>query len=220
MASSQDHKPRDDGDRGPNTGGMGAYSPAPVVDAKLHMRIMREVIEPTIRGMIEDGHPYTGFLYAGLMIAADGTPKVLEFNCRFGDPETQPIMLRLKSDLVELCESALDGELGTQAAQWDTRIALGVVMAAGGYPDDYERGDAIEGLAAVSGPDVKVFHAGTRLQNARVLTNGGRVLCVVGLGASAAQAQRIAYEAVDKIRWQNVYYRKDIGHRAVARESG
>lgn len=219
MASSQDHKARDDGDRGPNTGGMGAYSPAPVVDAKLHARIMREVIEPTIGGMIRDGHPYTGFLYAGLMIAPDGTPKVLEFNCRFGDPETQPIMLRLKSDLVELCLAALDDGLEACEAEWDERFALGVVMAAGGYPDSYDKGDAIEGLADAAALAVKVFHAGTRLEGGHVLTNGGRVLCVVGLGSSARQAQQIAYEAVHKIRWRNVYYRNDIGHRAIARET-
>jgi phosphoribosylamine--glycine ligase len=219
MASSQDHKARDDGDRGPNTGGMGAYSPAPVVDAGMHARIMREVIEPTIQGMIKDGHPYTGFLYAGVMIAHDGTPKVLEFNCRFGDPETQPIMLRLKSDLVELCLAALDGRLDAHEAEWDARIALGVVMAAGGYPDAYDKGDVITGLEQVSTADVKVFHAGTRLDGDRVLTSGGRVLCVVGLGVTAGQAQKIAYEAVRKIRWRNVYYRKDIGHRAIARET-
>jgi phosphoribosylamine--glycine ligase len=184
----------------------------------MHARIMHEVIEPTINGMIKDGHPYTGFLYAGVMIAPDGTPKVLEFNCRFGDPETQPIMLRLKSDLVELCLAALDGGLDTHKAEWDARIALGVVMAAGGYPDGYDKGDAITGLAQVFAPNVKVFHAGTRLENDRVLTNGGRVLCVVGLGSSAKEAQKIAYEALHKIRWRNVYYRNDIGHRAIARE--
>ncbi len=218
MASSQDHKARDDGDRGPNTGGMGAYSPAPVVDATLHERIMREVIEPTISGMIMDGHPYTGFLYAGVMIGSDGAPKVLEFNCRFGDPETQPIMLRLKSDLVELCLAALDGHLNEYKAEWDPRIALGVVMAAGGYPDNYDKGDVISGLAQAAAPDVKVFHAGTRLEGDRTLTSGGRVLCVVGLGSSAWQAQQTAYETVHKIRWRNVYYRNDIGHRAIARE--
>jgi phosphoribosylamine--glycine ligase len=218
MASSQDHKARDDGDRGPNTGGMGAYSPAPVVDAHMHARIMHEVIEPTIQGMIKDGHPYTGFLYAGVMIAPDGTPKVLEFNCRFGDPETQPIMLRLKSDLVELCLAALDGKLDQYQAEWDPRIALGVVMAAGGYPDNYDKGDAISGLMQDSAPEVKVFHAGTRLDGHRTLTNGGRVLCVVGLGTSAGEAQKVAYAAVHKIRWRNVYYRNDIGHRAIARE--
>ncbi|HEX5055126.1 MAG TPA: phosphoribosylamine--glycine ligase [Gammaproteobacteria bacterium] len=218
MASSQDHKARDDGDRGPNTGGMGAYSPAPVVDAQLHARIMREVIEPTINGMIKDGHSYTGFLYAGLMIAPDGMPKVLEFNCRFGDPETQPIMLRLKSDLVELCLAALDGRLDERSAEWDARFALGVVMAAGGYPEGYDKGDPIEGLAGADSSNVKVFHAGTRLDGGRVLTNGGRVLCVVGLGNSAGQAQHTAYEVVHKIRWRKAYYRNDIGHRAIARE--
>jgi phosphoribosylamine---glycine ligase len=219
MASSQDHKARDNGDLGPNTGGMGAYSPAPVVDAKLHERVMREVIEPTIDGMIRDGHPYTGFLYAGLMIGPDGSPKVLEFNCRFGDPKTQPIMVRMQSDLVELCLAALDGRLHERDAEWDTRIALGVVMAAGGYPDSYDKGNVIDGLGDVSAPGVKVFHAGTRLDRGRVLTNGGRVLCVVGLGASAGEAHQTAYDAVHKISWRNVYYRSDIGHRAIARET-
>jgi phosphoribosylamine---glycine ligase len=219
MASSQDHKARDDGDLGPNTGGMGAYSPAPVVDAKLHERVMREVIEPTIDGMIRDGHPYTGFLYAGLMIGPDGSPKVLEFNCRFGDPETQPIMVRMQSDLVELCLAALDGRLDERNAEWDSRIALGVVMAAGGYPDSYNKGDVIDGLTNVATPGVKVFHAGTRVDGGRVLTNGGRVLCVVGLGHSAGEAQQTAYDAVHKISWRNVYYRNDIGHRAIARET-
>ncbi|HEY3488137.1 MAG TPA: phosphoribosylamine--glycine ligase [Gammaproteobacteria bacterium] len=219
LASSQDHKTRDDGDRGPNTGGMGAYSPAPVVDAVTHARIMREVIEPTIKGMIKDGHPYTGFLYAGVMIASDGTPKVLEFNCRLGDPETQPIMLRLKSDLVKLCEAALDGKLNQQDAAWDERVALGVVMAAGGYPENYRKGDAVSGLEQTFGEQIKVFHAGTRLQDNRVVTNGGRVLCVVGLGSSASEAQKIVYQAVHAIHWRDVYYRNDIGYRAIARES-
>ena len=184
LATSQDHKRRDDGDRGPNTGGMGAYSPAPIVTPILHARIMREVIEPTILGLAQDGTPYTGFLYAGLMIAADGTPNVLEFNCRFGDPETQPVLMRLKSDLVQLCSAALDGRLNQVDAQWDSRAALGVVMAAQGYPDNYPRGDVITGLAAAARLPGKVFHAGTRLADGKVLTNGGRVLCAVGLGES------------------------------------
>lgn len=218
MASSQDHKARDDGDRGPNTGGMGAYSPAPVVTPEIHARIMREVIEPTIAGMAADGVPYTGFLYAGIMVQADGTPKVLEFNCRFGDPETQPIMMRLQSDLVELCQAALDKRLDRVHATWDSRAALGVVMAAGGYPDDYATGDAIDGLPTEADPDHKVFHAGTALKNGKVITAGGRVLCVTALGTTVAQAQARAYDGVRGIRWRNAYFRTDIGYRAVARE--
>ncbi len=217
LASSQDHKARDDGDSGPNTGGMGAYSPAPVVTEALHQRIMSEVIWPTVRGMADDGKPYTGFLYAGLMIAPDGSPKVLEYNVRFGDPETQPIMLRLKSDLVELCEAALDGRLHQVRAEWDVRASLGVVLAAGGYPGHYERGQVISGLAKATGEDVRVFHAGTRLQGSDVVTNGGRVLCVCALGEDVAEAQRRAYATVDKITWNNMYCRRDIGHRAIAR---
>ena len=217
LASSQDHKARDDGDRGPNTGGMGAYSPAPVVDATLHRRIMDEVIRPTVRGMAEDGKPYTGFLYAGIMVAADGTPKVLEYNVRFGDPETQPIMLRLKSDLVALCEAALDGRLDETTVEWDTRSSLGVVLAAGGYPGSYRKGDVIRGLEAVSGDDVKVFHAGTVLRGDTVVTSGGRVLCVCALGEDVAQAQRKAYAAVELISWDDMYCRRDIGHRAIDR---
>lgn len=220
MASSQDHKARDDGDRGPNTGGMGAYSPAPVVTAEIHTRIMREVIEPTVRGMAADGVPYTGFLYAGLMIGADGTPRVLEFNCRFGDPETQPIMMRLKSDLTALCEAALDGRLDQVRAEWDTRPALGVVLAAGGYPDDYPKGDVIGGLPAAAEADVKVFHAGTAEKNGDIVTAGGRVLCVCALGETVSAAQRRAYEAARRIHWNGIYYRTDIGHRAIAREQG
>jgi phosphoribosylamine--glycine ligase len=219
MASSQDHKARDDGDRGPNTGGMGAYSPAPVVTGALHERIMREVIQPTLDGMLQEGIKYTGFLYAGVMITANGTPKVLEFNCRFGDPETQPIMMRLKSDLIVLCLAALDGKLDKQRAEWDPRIALGVVMAAGGYPDNYRKGDPISGLTQDFGTDVKVFHAGTKPEGDAVVTSGGRVLCVVGLGKSAADAQAKAYKVVHKIKWDGVYYRNDIGHRAIARDS-
>ncbi len=220
MATSQDHKARDEGDTGPNTGGMGAYSPAPVVTPDIHQRIMEEVIWPTLRGMQAEGAPYTGFLYAGLMIAPDGTPKVLEFNCRFGDPETQPIMMRMQSDLVELVEAALNGELSKHETQWDSRAALGVVMAAGGYPDSYRKGDLIQGLdEAAELPEVKVFHAGTQInKDGQVCTNGGRVLCVTALGNSVLEAQQKAYAAVDKIHWQDAYFRRDIGHRAIARE--
>jgi phosphoribosylamine--glycine ligase len=220
LATSQDHKRRDDGDRGPNTGGMGAYSPAPVVTPALHARILREVIEPTVRGLAADGLPYTGFLYAGLMIAPDGTPKVLEFNCRLGDPETQPIMMRLQSDLTALCEAALAGGLNGAPAQWDSRAALGVVMAAAGYPETVRKGDAIEGLERAAQLPGKIFHAGTRLDAGRVLTNGGRVLCAVGLGASVAAAQHQAYALTDTVRWPGVHYRRDIGFRAVQREDG
>jgi phosphoribosylamine--glycine ligase len=218
MATSQDHKARDDGDRGPNTGGMGAYSPAPVVTEALHRRIMAEVIEPTIRGMAADGHPYTGFLYAGLMIAADGSPRVLEFNCRFGDPETQPIMMRLRSDLVALCNAALDERLDRISAEWDPRSAVGVVLAAGGYPGDYAKGDVISGLERDPGPDGKVFHAGTRQRNGDIVTAGGRVLCACALGNSVSEAQQRAYALTRGIHWDNVYYRSDIAYRAVARE--
>lgn len=218
LATSQDHKRRDDGDRGPNTGGMGAYSPAPVVTPELHERIMREVIHPTIRGLAADGMPYTGFLYAGLMIAPDGTPNVLEYNCRFGDPETQPIMMRLKSDLTVLCEAALDGKLNTVEAEWDSRAALGVVMAAGGYPDSVRKGDVIEGLDRAAKLPGKVFHAGTSLVDDKVVTNGGRVLCAVGLGATVSDAQREAYALVESIKWTGVQYRRDIGYRAIERE--
>jgi len=219
MASSQDHKARNDGDRGPNTGGMGAYSPAPVVTAELHERIMAEVMRPTVAGLAAEGRTYLGFLYAGLMIAPDGTPKVLEYNCRFGDPETQPILMRLRSDLVALCLAAIDGGLARASVDWDPRAALGVVLAAGGYPDAYARGRAIEGLeAAAQVPDCKVFHAGTLARDGQVLTNGGRVLCVTALGETVAAAQARAYEAAARIHWPDCYYRRDIGHRAVARE--
>lgn len=218
LATSQDHKARDNGDKGPNTGGMGAYSPAPVVTPSLHARAMKEVIEPTIRGMQQEGHDYTGFLYAGLMIGVDGTPKVLEYNCRFGDPETQPIMLRLKSDLVELIEAALDGKLDNVSADWDPRASLGVVMAAGGYPDAYAKGKEIHGLDGVDSDTVKVFHAGTANKDGAVVTSGGRVLCVTALGDTVSQAQQRAYDAVKKISWDDAYYRTDIGYRAVARE--
>ena len=219
MATSQDHKARDNGDKGPNTGGMGAYTPAPVVTRDIHNRIMNEVIYPTIKGMAADGLPYTGFLYAGVMIAPDGTPKVLEFNCRFGDPETQPIMMRLKSDLSELCLAALDKKLDQVKADWDTRAALGVVLAAGGYPEDYNKGDVIDGLDQVNAPDLKVFHAGTALNDQnQVVTNGGRVLCVTALGENVTAAQKRAYQGVAKISWNGCFSRSDIGYRAVARE--
>jgi len=218
LATSQDHKRRDDGDRGPNTGGMGAYSPAPIVTAQLHRRIMREVIEPTLKGLASDGNPYVGFLYAGLMIAADGTPNVLEFNCRLGDPETQPILMRLQSDLIDLCEAALDGALERLEVRWDSRAALGVVMAAGGYPDAYRKGDPISGLDAAASLPGKVFHAGTRAEGAYIVTAGGRVLCAVGLGDSVGAAQRQAYSLVHAIHWNLVQYRLDIGYRAMTRE--
>jgi phosphoribosylamine--glycine ligase len=218
MATSQDHKRLRDADQGPNTGGMGAYSPAPVVTRALHERIMREVIEPTIRGLAKDGTPYTGFLYAGIMVHPDGTPNVLEYNCRFGDPETQPIMMRLRSDLVELCDAALDKRLDRVHAEWDERAALGVVLAAEGYPDTVRKGDVISGLAAAAKLPGKVFHAATRAEGGQILTSGGRVLCAVGLGASVSQAQRQAYDLVDAISWKGMQCRRDIGFRAVARE--
>jgi phosphoribosylamine--glycine ligase len=219
MATSQDHKARDEGDVGPNTGGMGAYSPAPVVTPEIEARIMQEVIRPTLQGMKADGNPYLGFLYAGLMIMEDGTPKVIEFNCRMGDPETQPIMARLKSDLVDICLSTLEGELGARDAVWDTRAALGVVMAAGGYPASYAKGKIISGLDYADSNTQKVFHAGTATDGDNVVTSGGRVLCVVGLGDTVAEAAQDAYAAVDKINWEDVYLRRDIGHRAIAREN-
>ncbi len=214
LATSQDHKPRDNGDKGPNTGGMGAYSPAPVITPELHERIMEQVIYPTVRGLAAEGTPYTGFLYAGLMISAEGTPKVLEYNCRFGDPETQPIMMRLKSDLIELCNKALDKQLQHATTEWDPRPALGVVMAAGGYPDSYRKGDIITGLPD-DRSDLKVFHAGTTEKDGKIVTNGGRVLCVTALGKTIVEAQRHAYETVSKIHWDNAYYRTDIGYRAI-----
>jgi phosphoribosylamine--glycine ligase len=215
LATSQDHKRLNDGDRGPNTGGMGAYSPAPLVTPAVHARIMREVIEPTIFGLAAEGMPYTGFLYAGLMIAPDGTPNVLEFNCRLGDPETQPLLMRLESDLSALCQAALAGRLDTMSAHWDPRAALGVVMAAAGYPESVHRGDVIEGLERAARLPGKIFHAGTRLESGKVLTSGGRVLCAVGLGAGIAAAQRAAYALADSVHWPGVHYRRDIGHRAV-----
>jgi phosphoribosylamine---glycine ligase len=220
LATSQDHKRRDDGDHGPNTGGMGAYSPAPIVTPALHQRIMREVIEPTLKGLRADGNPYTGFLYAGLMIADDGTPNVIEFNCRLGDPETQPILMRLRSDLIDLCEAAISGTLNRVETRWDERAALGVVMAAGGYPDSYHQGDVISGLDAAAKLPGRVFHAGTRNESSQVVTAGGRVLCAVGLGDTVGAAQRQAYGLVDAIHWNLVQYRRDIGYRAVAREEG
>ena len=217
VASSQDHKARDDGDKGPNTGGMGAYSPAPVVNQDVHARIMRDVIEPTVAGMSADGAPFVGFLYAGLMIMADGSPKVIEFNCRFGDPEAQPVMMRLRSDLVELCQQALVGGLAGVELLWDERVALGVVMAAGGYPLGYDKGDVISGLAGITDPDIKAFHAGTTVVDGEIVTNGGRVMCVVGLGETVAAAQAKAYAGVTQIDWHNCYYRGDIGYRAIDR---
>lgn len=219
MASSQDHKARDNGDKGPNTGGMGAYSPAPIVDQVMHDRIMETVIKPTVKGMQSEGFPFTGFLYAGVMINEDGIPKVLEFNVRFGDPETQPIMMRLKSDLVEAMLAAIDGNLDTIAASWDDRAALGVVMAAGGYPESYEKGMVISGLEKCNQDDCKVFHAGTGSNDGNIVTSGGRVLCVTALGETVTTAQKSAYAAVDTISWDNCYFRNDIGHRAIARES-
>ncbi len=214
LATSQDHKRLRDGDEGPNTGGMGAYSPAPVVTPKIHARVMREIILPAVQGMAKDGHPYVGFLYAGLMIDKAGNPRTLEFNCRLGDPETQPILLRLKSDLVELVEHALAGTLERASADWDRRAALGVVLAAAGYPEEPRKGDAIDGLPKPA-EDCRVFHAGTRLDNGKILTNGGRVLCVTALGDSIRMARTRAYEAVDRIRFAGMQYRRDIGHRAL-----
>jgi len=218
MATSQDHKRVGEGDSGPNTGGMGAYSPAPVVTPEIHDRIMSEVIEPTVAGMAAEGNPYTGFLYAGLMIDSSGTPKVIEYNCRFGDPETQPILMRLKSDLVELCNLALDGKLDQASIEWDPRAALGVVLAAGGYPGDYGKGDAIHGLAGADSADAKIFHAGTAEKDGQVVTAGGRVLCAAALGNSVSEAQAKAYELADKISWDRMFMRRDIGYRAIARE--
>jgi phosphoribosylamine--glycine ligase len=219
MASSQDHKARDNGDLGPNTGGMGAYSPAPIVTAEMHEKIMQTVIMPTVEGMKSEGHPYTGFLYAGLMIGADGIPKVIEFNCRFGDPETQPIMMRLKSDLSKLCLAALDKELDQTSAEWDPRAALGVVLAAGGYPENYAKGLVISGLDNCDTDDCKTFQAGTASNDGNVVTSGGRVLCVTALGDSVTQAQQLAYAAIENISWDGMFCRSDIGYRAIAREN-
>ena len=219
FASSQDHKARDNGDKGPNTGGMGAYSPAPVVTPAVHAWVMQHVIAPTVEGMAAEGHPYTGFLYAGLMIAADGTAKVLEYNCRFGDPETQPIMLRLQSDLVALCLAACGAELHQHQINFDPRATVGIVMAAGGYPDDYRGGDVITGIDAAEATGCKVFHAGTQHSAAGdLVTAGGRVLCVTAIGDSVSVAQQLAYQGVAQIKWSDAYYRTDIGYRAVNRE--
>jgi phosphoribosylamine--glycine ligase len=219
FASSQDHKARDNGDLGPNTGGMGAYSPAPVVSPEIHERIMQEVIIPTVNGMAAEGNTYVGFLYAGLMITADGEPKVVEFNCRFGDPEAQPVMMRLQSDLVELCQAALKGELDKATIEFDSRPAVGVVMAAGGYPNSYEKGKVIRGLDAKQNKDCKIFHAGTSENNGDIVTNGGRVLCATAVANSVTSAQQLAYTLVDQISWDKVYYRMDIAHRAIKREA-
>lgn len=218
FASSQDHKARDNGDKGPNTGGMGAYSPAPVVTPDVHDWVMQQVIYPTVKGMAAEGHTFTGFLYAGLMIAPDGSAKVLEFNCRFGDPETQPIMLRLQSDLVELCLAATQGKLADKQIQFTQQAAVGIVLAAGGYPDSYAKGLPINGLDDADTADAKIFHAGTELRNGAVLTNGGRVLCATALGDTVTQAQQAAYQLAAKISWQDMFYRTDIGYRAIARE--
>ena len=220
MATSQDHKRVGDGDRGPNTGGMGAYSPAPVVTAQVHQRVMDQVIWPTVRGMAAEGNVYTGFLYAGLMIDKAGNPKVIEFNCRFGDPETQPVMLRLQSSLVLLVEAALAQALDKVEAQWDPRPSVGVVLAAGGYPGDYAKGSAIQGLDAAARLEGKVFHAGTALKDGQVVTAGGRVLCATAMGASVDEAQQQAYKLAAEIDWEGCFYRKDIGYRAIARERG
>jgi phosphoribosylamine---glycine ligase len=219
LATSQDHKRLRDADEGPNTGGMGAYSPAPVVTPGIHARAMHEVMWPTVRALAAEGTPYVGFLYAGLMIAADGTPRVLEFNCRFGDPETQPILARLRSDLTVLCEAALDGRLSKVDADWDPRAAVGVVLAAGGYPDTVRKGDVIHGLEAAARLPGKVFHAGTAMRGSDVVTSGGRVLCAVGLGDTVRAAQRQAYDLVGAIGWDGMQFRRDIGYRAIARES-
>ena len=217
MATSQDHKARDNGDQGPNTGGMGAYSPAPVVTDSVFEKVMQRVIYPTVNAMAAEGNSYTGFLYAGLMIDAEGNPKVIEYNCRFGDPETQPIMMRLQSDLVALCNAALDKTLDKCTAEWDSRAALGVVLAAGGYPNAYNKGDVISGLDT-NIADAKVFHAGTKLVDGNVTTSGGRVLCATALGNTVAEAQSKAYQLTHSVTWKDVYYRDDIGYRAVQRE--
>jgi phosphoribosylamine--glycine ligase len=219
MATSQDHKTRDAGDKGPNTGGMGAYSPAPVLDEKMSNRVMSEILIPTVRGMASDGIPYTGFLYAGLMIDSKGSINVIEFNCRFGDPEAQPVMLRLESDLIEHCMAALEGKLDQQTAKWDPRPAVGVVMAANGYPAEYATGDKITGLDEISNPEVKIFHAGTEIVDAgETVTSGGRVLCTVALGSSISEATKNAYSAIKNITWNGAFYRNDIAYRAIARE--
>ena len=218
MATSQDHKRVGDGDTGPNTGGMGAYSPAPVVTPEIHQRVMERIIMPTVRGMAAEGNVYTGFLYAGLMIDATGNPKVIEFNCRFGDPETQPIMLRMQSDLVELCLAGCAGELNQKEAVYDSRAAVGVVLAAANYPGEPQKGDVIHGLDAGNNVDIKLFQAGTAEQNGQVVTNGGRVLCATALGHTVLEAQQKAYELAKQVSWNGLFYRTDIGYRAIARE--
>lgn len=218
MATSQDHKRVGDGDTGPNTGGMGAYSPAPVVTPELHQRVMELVINPTVKGMAAEGNTYTGFLYAGLMIMADGTPKVIEYNCRFGDPETQPLLLRMKSDLVTLCLAGVNGELADMTAEFDQRAGIGIVLAAGGYPNEYKKGLVIEGLPEQETEGLKVFHGGTAEVDGQIVTNGGRVLCVTALGNTVTEAQQKAYDLAKTISWDGMFYRNDIAHRAIARE--
>jgi len=221
MVTSQDHKRVGEGDTGPNTGGMGAYSPAPVVTKEIHQRIMTEVIEPTVKGMADEGHPYTGFLYAGLMIMADGSPKVIEYNVRFGDPETQPIMMRLQSDLVELCNAAINQKLDQVTTKWSSQAALGVVMAAEGYPSDYAKGHHINGIdnSNSGSENIKVFHAGTAIKDKNIITSGGRVLCVTALADNVEAAQNKVYQYINKISWNGAFYRKDIGYRAIEREN-
>jgi phosphoribosylamine--glycine ligase len=218
FATSQDHKRVGNGDTGPNTGGMGAYSPAPVVTPDIHQRIMNEVINPTVQGMASEDMPYKGFLYAGLMIMADGTPKVIEYNCRFGDPETQPIMMRLQSDLMQLCLTAIEGNLDNAIIEFDQRAAVGVVLASGGYPNSYRKGDTISGLTDNGSNEKKVFHAGTKMDNGKVVTSGGRVLCATALGNTVSEAQKSAYSLVNEIKWQDMFYRNDIAYRAISRE--
>lgn len=220
FATSQDHKARDDGDKGPNTGGMGAYSPAPVVTPAVHERVMREVIMPTVKGMAAEGNTYVGFLYAGLMIDSSGAPRVVEFNCRFGDPEAQPVMMRLQTDLVDLCEAAIAGKLHDHTINFDQRACIGVVLAAGGYPDNYAKGKTIHGLDKPAPANAKLFHAGTREDKGEVVTNGGRVMCATALGETVSAAQKTAYQLVNNIQWDNMYCRRDIGWRAIAREHG
>ena len=218
MATSQDHKRVGNGDTGPNTGGMGAYSPAPVVSPEIHDRIMKDVIEPTIKGMEQEGNDYTGFLYAGLMISKDGEAKVIEYNCRFGDPETQPIMMRLKSDLVSLCDAALDKTLDKTSTEWDKKAAVGVVLAAGGYPESYEKGMSISGLNKNTNPNAKIFHAGTKMNNNEVTSVGGRVLCATALADTVTAAQQDAYTLANQISWKDMFFRNDIAYRAIDRE--
>ena len=218
FATSQDHKARDEGDTGPNTGGLGAYSPAAVITEERYQRVLETIIEPTVQGMAADGHPYIGFLYAGLMITPDDEIKVVEFNCRFGDPEAQPIMMRMQDDLVDICLKALEGKLEGVELSFDGRVAVGVVMASGGYPADYETGFEIKGLAE-KGLGTKIFHAGTSEENGKIITSGGRVLCVVGLGSTASVAQQQTYDRIANIEWKGAYFRRDIGHRAIAREN-